>query len=102
LVSWLEVWLDTVIVFASLGLSVYGYRLLRFFRKGIFQRAFEFLICSALVFVAAESFHILEMFTQTGIFEGAHILFEVAFVLLMFHSFGLLYKAWVPIERHRK
>ncbi|MFQ5822289.1 MAG: hypothetical protein ACE5I5_20125 [Candidatus Heimdallarchaeota archaeon] len=101
MVNWLEVVLDTVAVVLSFGLLYYGYRLSKFFKEGIFHRSFEFLVSAAMIFATAEFFHVLEEFTSAGFFDSIHIIFEVLFILLMFHSFGLLHKSWVPIEEHR-
>lgn len=82
----------------SLGLSYYGFRLLKLFKGGLFEPPFKVLVPSTLIFVVGESFNIL--LDVWGIPERAllasHIIYNILEIFLVgfiFFSFYLFFKA---------
>jgi hypothetical protein len=100
MVYWLQVEFDLVKIFVSLGLAYYCYRLLRFFKGGIFESPFEVLTLSGVVFAVAELAHILTVLLDgNGFLLSVHFVMEVFFIMLLLYSFRLFYKSWTRISR---
>jgi len=96
--------LHLILLAFSLGLSYYGFRLLKIFRGGLLESPFKVLVPSTLIFVVAESFNIL--LDIWGIPERAllasHIInniLEIFLVGFIFLSFFLFFKAWAKMAR---
>lgn len=91
----MEALFDITAILVALGLSAYGFKLLKTFSGGIMQAPFRVLATAPLVFVVGEAFDVLNnlgvMTDPEGIF---HISFEVLFIIALFVGFYQLSKVW--------
>ncbi len=90
-----EIIVDSLVIFLSLGLSFYAYYLSRVFRGGIMEKPFRILALAPLFFMIGESMRLLEV---TGILaEFVDILHSVGegfFIVVLFYGFSLLSSIW--------
>lgn len=107
LIEWLHVSFNLVIIVFSLGLSYYGYRLLSFFKGGIFESSFKILAPLPLIVVVFQIFDLLQyLLVKTSNVETTylasqllHMVSEVMFIALLFYVLNLFYKKWNTLAK---
>jgi len=107
LVEWLRVSFNLVIIVFSLGLSYYGYRLLSFFKGGMFESSVKIFAPLPLIVVVFQTFDLLQYLlvkpsnVETTYFTSLllHIVSEVMFIALLFYVLNLFYKKWTTMSQ---
>jgi hypothetical protein len=107
LIEWLRVSFNLVIIVFSLGLSYYGYRLLSFFKGGMFESSLKIFAPLPLIVVVFQTFDLLQYFlvkssnveTTYLASQLLHIVSEVMFIALLFYVLNLFYKTWDTLAK---
>jgi len=110
LIEWLRVSFNLVIIVFSLGLSYYGYRLLNFFKGGMFESSLKIFAPLPLIVVVFQTFDLLQYFlvkssnveTTYLASQLLHIVSEVMFIALLFYVLNLFYKTWTKMSQESR
>ncbi|MGQ9459919.1 MAG: hypothetical protein ACUVRA_01635 [Candidatus Bathyarchaeaceae archaeon] len=105
--EWLHVSFNLVIIVFSLGLSYYGYRLLSFFKGGMFESSLKIFAPLPLIVVVFQTFDLLQYLlveplnVEKAYFTSQllHIVSEVMFIALLFYVLNLFYKKWKTLAK---
>jgi len=107
LIELLRVSFNLVIIVFSLGLSYYGYRLLSFFKGGMFESSLKIFAPLPLIVVVFQIFDLLQYLlvkssnveTTYLVSQLLHIVSEVMFIALLFYVLNLFYKTWTKMSQ---
>jgi hypothetical protein len=107
LIEWLHVSFNLVIIVFSLGLSYYGYRLLSFFKGGMFESSLKIFAPLPLIVVVFQTFDLLQYLliaslnVEKAYFTSQllHMVSEVMFIALLFYVLNLFYKKWSTLAK---
>ena len=110
LIEWLRVSLNLVIIAFSLGLSYYGYRLLSFFKGGMFESSLKIFAPLPLIVVVFQIFDLLQyLLVKSSNVETTylasqllHVVSEVMFIVLLFYVLSLFYKTWTKMSQESR
>jgi hypothetical protein len=91
--------IDVIAIVAGIGLSVYSYKLFRFFKKGIFEKPFKILSVAALIFAFGCLIDTIEAVHEYVYWEYTQDIIRISFVVITLYALSGLYKSWKAIGK---
>jgi hypothetical protein len=83
-----------VSIILELGLTIYVYRLYRIYRGGTLARGIRILVAAPVFMILSALGDALSELGYGAVFETAHDVFRITFVLLLFLGFRSMVMVW--------
>ena len=100
MVDYIRLGVSVVVLLLSVGLMVYGARLVRLFKGGLMEHAFKLLFIAPGLVAANEVAEIVgELGVGHEILNIPHLTLEVAFIALLFLAYRSLSRVWLNLSR---
>lgn len=98
--EWLHIGFEAALIWSSLALSFYSFRLQeKFFKGGLFDLSFRIFGFASLLFAAAYTFDLILDLTglSTAEYELAYYVLNLSFVVILSYGIHTLYRAWTKL-----
>jgi len=90
-----DVALELVAILFGVGIIIYGARMSRVLRGGMFGKPFGLLVLSPSILALGWIFHVMnDLGFGSGEFDVAHSFLEISFLAVFLYAIMLLYHTW--------
>lgn len=90
---------NLIAIILELGLAIYIYRTFHLLKGGILTRGMLLLVGSPIFMILSAIFDTLSELGYGGIFELAHDLCRITFILFLFLGFRSIFTAWTKFTK---